>query len=211
MPIGLIYRNLLWWVFYTSHLHVIMVKQFNSPHHTFLSKRFDRADHGSRIHFSSAMTLLQRTDGDDASNGVSYLELVAFILREGANVEKDLEALWRRIVFSICVSNTDDHLRNHGFLLEPGQGWILSPAYDINPVAHADGLKLNISESDNTQSLELAEDVAELFRLKPKQAKRMIKEVLSAVSHWHREADQLKISKKEQDYMAHAFRYTHHQ
>jgi len=190
------------------HMSDSMVKQFNSPHHTFLSKRFDRADSGARIHFASAMTLLQRTDGDDASKGVSYLELVAFILREGAHVDKDLEALWRRIVFSICVSNTDDHLRNHGFLLEPGQGWMLSPAYDVNPVAHGDGLKLNISETDNTQSLELAEEVAELFRIKPKQAKRVIKEVCSAVEHWHEEARRLKISSKEQDYMANAFRYS---
>jgi serine/threonine-protein kinase HipA len=184
-----------------------MVKQFNSPHHTFLSKRFDRKNKHERVHFASAMTLLQRTDGDNASNGTSYLELVAFILREGANVGPDLEELWRRIVFSICISNTDDHLRNHGFILNPEQGWLLSPAYDVNPVTYSDGLKLNISETENTQSLALAEEVAELFRLKPKQAKDIIKNILRAVNHWHKEATQLKIPKKEQDYMANAFRF----
>ena len=82
-----------------------------------------------------------------------------------------MEQLWRRIIFYICISNVDDHLRNHGFILHP-KGWVLSPAYDINPVSIGDGLKLNISESDNSQDLSLALEVAEYFRLKPAQAKK---------------------------------------
>lgn len=160
------------------------VEKFNSHHHTFLSKRFDRADSDNRIHFSSAMTLLQRSDGDDASNGVSYLELAEFIMRQGAQPAEDLEQLWRRIVFYICVSNLDDHLRNHGFIFQPSCGWVLSPAFDINPVAHGEGLKLNISESDNSQNLELAREVAVLFRIKVDKADEIIKEVIKAVKKW---------------------------
>ena len=83
-------------------------------------------------------------------------------MKQGAQPEKDLEQLWRRIVFYICVSNVDDHLRNHGFLLQP-HGWVLSPAFDINPVADGHGLKLNISETDNSQDLALVKEVAQYF------------------------------------------------
>lgn len=181
------------------------MKQFNSRHHTFLSKRFDRMNEGVRIHYASAMTLLKRSDGDDYSKGVSYLELAEFIMREGAEVDKGLEQLWRRIVFSICISNTDDHLRNHGFLLQP-HGWILSPAFDINPNPHGDGLKLNISETDNSQDLGLAKKVAEYFRIKPDRADEIINEVVSVVKKWRKEADKIGISTAEQDQMAEAFR-----
>lgn len=166
------------------------IEKFNSRHHTFLSKRFDRTSKRKRIHFSSAMTLLQRLDGDDASKGASYLELAEFIMQQGAQPNKDLEQLWRRIVFFICISNTDDHLRNHGFILEP-KGWILSPAFDINPVASANALKLNISESDNSQDLELAKDVAEYFRIKPDRANTIIHEVVKGTRTWRKEASLL--------------------
>ena len=137
-------------------------EKFSSNKHTFLTKRFDRAADGKRIHFASAMTLLGYTDGTDASSGASYLELVDFISKYGARPENDLKQLWRRIVFSICVSNTDDHLRNHGFLLTE-KGWGLSPAYDINPVETGMGLKLNISEDDNALDLDLVLSVAPYF------------------------------------------------
>lgn len=88
-----------------------------------MTKRFDRTEKGERIHFASAMTLLGHVDGEDYGEGVSYLELVEFIVTRGANVNKDLEQLWRRMVFSICVANTDDHLRNHGFILTKGAGY----------------------------------------------------------------------------------------
>lgn len=94
------------------------------------------------------MTLLGRSDGDDAASGVSYLEMAEFLMQHGAQAEKDLAQLWRQIVFSICVSHVDDHLRNHGFLTRP-EGYTLFPDYEINPGATANGLKLNISEYDN--------------------------------------------------------------
>jgi len=124
------------------------VKKLANKNHTFLVKRFDR-NKFQRIHFSSAMTLLGYRDNKDSHDGASYLELADFICNNGANVNADLEELWKRIVFSISVSNTDDHLRNHGFLLTE-RGWILSPAYDINPNETGLGLSLNISESDNS-------------------------------------------------------------
>lgn len=178
--------------------------RFKSTHHTFLTKRFDRRK-GRRIHFASAMTLLQRQDGDDASVGASYLELVAFIERQGACVIQDLEQLWRRILFSVCVSNVDDHLRNHGFLLSEN-GWVLSPAYDINPVPHAEGLKLNISEMDNSQSIELVKSVAPYFRLSSQRANTIINEVVAAVKSWRKEAARLGFSESQQSSMASAFR-----
>jgi len=179
--------------------------KFNSPYHTFLNKRFDRTFSGGRIHFASALTLLQRSDGDDASQGASYLELAEFIMQYGAHAQEDLEQLWRRIVFNICVSNVDDHLRNHGFLLQP-TGWILSPAFDMNAVATGNGLKLNISETDNSQDLLLAREVAEYFRVKPQKTDTIIQQVITAVKEWRKEANELHIPKKEQDRMARAFR-----
>jgi serine/threonine-protein kinase HipA len=120
---------------------------------------------GQRLHFASAMTLLGRTDGADATSGASYLELVDFIIRQGAMPDSDLRELWRRIAFNIAISNTDDHLRNHGFLLTH-VGWILSPAYDMNPSPLGRGLSLAINEDDNSPDFELAVSVGEYFRLR---------------------------------------------
>ena len=181
-----------------------MAKKFTSINHTFLTKRFDRTKDGERIHFASAMTLLGRIDGENFSEGVSYLELVDFITTKGANVNKDLEQLWRRIVFSICVSNTDDHLRNHGFILTP-RGWILSPAYDINPVETGTGLKLNISENDNSLDLNLALEVCSYFRLKESRANEIIKEVKASVRSWREVAAKYGMSNVEQELKSRAF------
>ena len=102
------------------------METFSKTGSTFLVKRFDR--NGSRrIHFASAMTLLGKTDGASAADGSSYLDLAAFIRANGASPRQDLAELWKRIVFSMAVSNTDDHLRNHGFLLTP-TGWRLAPS-----------------------------------------------------------------------------------
>lgn len=180
-------------------------EKFNSHHHTFLNKRFDRTPTRERLHFASALTLLQRTDGDDSTSGASYLELAEFIIRQGAEPSHDLEQLWRRIVFFICVSNVDDHLRNHGFILQ-SNGWRLSPAFDMNPVASGEGLKLNISETDNSQDLTLAKEVAEYFRVKPKKADEIIQEVIKVVKNWRKEATLLNLSAREQERMASAFR-----
>jgi serine/threonine-protein kinase HipA len=179
-------------------------QKFNSEYLTFLTKRFDR-NGSQRLHFASAMTCLGLSDGSDHSLGVSYLDLAEFIIRSGTKVDEDLEQLWRRIVLNICISNVDDHLRNHGFLLDQS-GWRLAPAFDINPCADGDGLKLNISEYDNSQSLELALSVKSFFRLDSAKANAIIDEVKTAVSYWRKLANKLQISKSNQDVMARAFR-----
>ncbi len=181
-----------------------MVQLFSGRFHTFLSKRFDRTPEKKRIHFASAMTLLGYTDGTDFHDGVSYLELAEFILRNGANVQRDLEELWTRIVFSVCCHNTDDHLRNHGFMLTP-TGWILSPAYDLNPNPTGTGLKLNISETDNSLNLDLAMEVLPYFRLSEKRALELISSIKSQVSKWNILATMMGISRLEQDRMKNAF------
>jgi len=179
-------------------------QKFSSDHYTFLTRRFDRTPTGERIHFASAMTMLEHQDMQDHSLGASYLEIVEFITTHGARVEEDLKELWRRIVFSICVSNTDDHLRNHGFLLTE-QGWILSPAYDINPNEYGNGLSLNISEDDNALDLDLALEVSDFFRLSEERAREIIDEVKSSVRNWRTIASKYGISRSEQDKKATAF------
>jgi len=182
-------------------------QKFSSDYYTFLTKRFDRGNDGQRIHFASAMTILGYTDGQDHVDGASYLELVDFIQNNGANVEQDLEQLWRRIVFSICITNTDDHLRNHGFLLK-NDGWVLSPAYDINPIENGVGLKLNISDTDNSLDLNLALEVSEYFRLSDKRASEIIDEILNVVAGWKEIAKKYGISRAEQELKAIAFKTT---
>ncbi|MBF0650417.1 HipA domain-containing protein [Dysgonomonas sp. GY75] len=183
-----------------------IIKRYNNKHHTYLTKRFDRTVDGKRIHFSSAMTLLGYTDGVGAEDGVSYLELVEFIIQNGSNVKKDLTELFRRIVFSIAVSNTDDHLRNHGFILTK-YGWTLSPAYDVNPNPYGTGLKLNISENDNSLDFDLALSVAPYFRLTEKEVITIVGNIKSTVSDWEEIAAKYQISKSERDMMSTAFRY----
>ena len=182
------------------------IKRFSGKHDTFLTKRFDRQK-GKRIHFASAMTLLERIDGSGSEEGVSYLDFVDFLARNGSQVDKDLEQLWRRIIFNICVSNVDDHLRNHGFLLSE-KGWRLSPAYDMNPSESGDGLKLNISVTDNAQDFGLALEVAEQFRLKKTDAENILKEVVGAVQSWEKVAKK-SVSSKEIARMKNAFRMAH--
>lgn len=181
------------------------VEKFVSPYHTFLVKRFDR-DKSERIHFASAMTMLGYTDGANAESGASYLGLADFLINNGGRVKEDLEELWKRIVFSISVSNTDDHLRNHGFILTQ-KGWILSPAYDINPNELGAGLSLNISDSDNSLEYDLALEVAEYFRLKKEKAEEIIKDIKSKVSDWKTVANKYGISRIEQTMMEKAFRF----
>jgi serine/threonine-protein kinase HipA len=150
------------------------------------------------------MTLLGHTDGDNHHAGASYLEIVEFLARQGAAPVSDFEELWRRIVFSIAVRNTDDHLRNHGFLLTDG-GWLLSPAYDLNPDPTGTGLSLNISETDNALSFDLAMEVASYFRLKQPAAEAILREVKDAVGTWKKHASNLGITRTEQEIMAAAF------
>ena len=181
-------------------------KSFYGKHHTFLTKRFDRNASGQRLHFASAMTLLGYSDGVSFQDGASYLELAEFIIRKGSNVKQDLEELFQRIVFSICVSNTDDHLRNHGFLLTSA-GWALSPAYDINPNPKGTGLKLNISAHDNSLDLNLAADVASFFRLSSAKALEIIQNTVKVVSKWKQITKKYYISIDEQERMSLAFKF----
>jgi serine/threonine-protein kinase HipA len=182
------------------------VQKFSHHQHTFLTQRFDRKNDGTRIHFASAMTLLGYTDGTDYQDGVSYLELLEFLMQNGADVENDLRKLWRRIAFNVCISNTDDHLRNHGFLLTDS-GWILSPAYDINPTLNGTGLKLNISENDNALDLDLVREVAPYFRLKEKEANAIINKIQQNVAQWEQLATDLSIPRNEMELMKNAFKH----
>ncbi len=185
---------------------VAKAQKFANKHHTFLTKRFDRMPDGKRVHFASAMTLLQHKDGDSYQSGVSYLEMVDFIIQNGvpSKVNQDLEELWKRIVFSIAVSNSDDHLRNHGFLLSE-EGWELSPAYDLNPNEMANGLSLNISWKSNALDFELAKSVANDFRIPPKKMTEFLALVKTELKNWKLIADKYNLSRSEQQRMEKAF------
>ena len=147
------------------------LETFSDSGGTFIVRRFDRSG-TRRIHFSSAMALLGRTDGGGAG-GASYLDLASFIKSNGASPKRDLTELWRRIVFNIAVSNTDDHLRNHGFLLK-GRGWALSPLYDVNPSIYGDTLSLNVTENDNALRFDLARETAGYYGIGAPDAKGTI-------------------------------------
>jgi serine/threonine-protein kinase HipA len=178
------------------------LERYASKQHTYMTKRFDRTPDGKRIHFASAMTLLGYHDFED---GISYLELAEFIAKNSAKPDQDLEELWRRILFSIYVSNTDDHLRNHGFLLTK-EGWRLSPAYDMNPIENSNGLKLNITEEDNALDTALAMQTIGFYRLTEKKAEEIHYLVKKVVSGWRAVANKYHISKADQDLMATSFK-----
>ncbi|MCD8022602.1 MAG: HipA domain-containing protein [Lachnospiraceae bacterium] len=153
------------------------MESFHDRRGTFLVKRFDR-NGNRRIHFSSAMNLLGQTDGNvDAG----YLDIVSFIRSYGASPREDLAELWKRVVFSIAVSNTDDHLRNHGFLLTEG-GWRLSPMYDVNPSIYGDSLSLAITREDTTMDFNLALDTAKYYDISKERALSIVKEIKEIVS-----------------------------
>jgi len=178
-------------------------ERFSTSGHTFLIKRFDRSGE-DRVHFASAMTLLGYHDGDGAETGASYLDLVELIERISERPAEDLEELWRRIVFNMLIHNTDDHLRNHGFLLGR-EGWRLSPVYDLNPQPWPGGLSLNVDESRNDCELELALSVAEYFRLDPGRAGELASQLWSVVQGWEKGAQALSISRDEIERMRVAF------
>jgi len=172
--------------------------------HTFLTKRFDRSG-TDRIHFASAMTLLGYKDGHDHAQGGSYLEIVELIEQYGADPTVDIRELWKRIVFSVAVSNTDDHLRNHGFLLNPKKGWKLSPAYDINPIPDGYGLSLNIDEDNNSLCLDLCLEVHPYFRWKEGEAIKEIKKIKKISRSWEARARQMKLKRNEIESVRPAF------
>ena len=164
-------------------------------HHTLLSKRFDRIANGKRIHFASAMTLLGLTDGADANSGHGYLDIVDFMVQSCTNVDANLQELYRRVAFNICIGNSDDHFRNHGFLLTE-KGWTLSPAYDMNP-SLKEYQSLMISSTSNKADLNILLDACEEYMLPRVKAQRIIKEVCEALNDWTMEANRLGIVKKE--------------
>ena len=170
-----------------------------------LLRRFDRRGN-LRIPFLSAMSLLNATDNEPHS----YMEIADALRQYGAKADDDCAQLWRRIVFSILISNTDDHLRNHGFLYEPSAGWRLSPAYDLNPVPvdiKPRILTTAIDEADGTASLDLAFEVAGHFGVKPDKAKIIVHEVGTAVARWRETAAATGLSAKEIERMATAFEH----
>ena len=181
------------------------IEKITGQYHTFLTKRFDR-DNGNRIHFASAMTMTGNTEEIIKDDSPSYLEIIEFIENYGVDVETNLHQLWRRIVFNIAVSNTDDHLRNHGFILKE-KGWILSPAYDLNPSVEKDGLSLNIDMEDNALDFDLARSIGKFYRLNEEGMETILKEVLTVVKDWKSMASKLGIANKEIEIMSPAFRY----
>ena len=172
-------------------------------YHTLLSKRFDRTTDGRRRHFASAMTLLGLTDGCNAQTGNGYLDIVDFILQHCCNVEANLRQLYRRVAFSIAIGNSDDHFRNHGFLLTP-KGWTLSPAYDLNPTFN-DHQSLLINATTNRSDLQLLLASSEEYMIGKEEATHIIEEVKDGVSQWRSMATRLGIAKREMDLFAQVF------
>ena len=175
----------------------------SDKYHTLLSRRFDRREEGKRIHFASAMTLLGLNDRNNANTGHGYLDIVDFILQNCTNVEDNLQELYRRVAFNICVGNTDDHFRNHGFLLT-AKGWTLSPAYDMNPSLN-EYQSLLINSSNNKSDLNELLNSCEEYMLQKQLAQQIISEVLNAVKKWRLLATRLGIVKSEQERFATVF------
>lgn len=177
------------------------IEKLSSSGDTFLVKRFDRAGQ-NRIHFISAMTALGKTDREQAS----YLELVSFIRSNGIDPDADLQELWRRIAFNMLISNTDDHLRNHGFLLSTS-GWRLSPLYDINPNPDGEYLSLLVDDYDDRISKDLAISVASLFNISNNEAEKTYDNMRKLINdRWHYLAKQNGLSRSEIEMMSPAFK-----
>ncbi len=172
-------------------------------YHALISRRFDRTKGGKRVHFASAMTLLGLTDGCDAKTGNGYLDIVDFILQNCCDVNANLRQLYRRVAFNIAIGNSDDHFRNHGFLLTP-RGWTLSPAYDMNPTLSG-YQSLLINSTTNEARLDILADSYEEYMLSSADAKTIIDEVKKGVCQWQQLAIRLGISKREVDMFSHVY------
>lgn len=180
------------------------LEKFSSLGSTYLVKRFDRVL-DRRVHFASAMTLLGKTDGASAADGTSYLDIAAFIKSSGAQPRKDLLELWRRIVFNMAVTNTDDHLRNHAFVLAEN-GWRLSPLYDVNPVPYGDELSLNVDEENNGISIDLAIQTAVRFGIHENDARNYAEDILKIVrENWEKIAADYRLTRRQIEEMRPAF------
>ena len=180
------------------------LEKFSPLGSTFLIKRFDRLEN-KRVHFASAMTLLEKTDGASAADGSSYLDIAAFIKSCGAQPKNDLVELWKRIVFNMAVTNTDDHLRNHAFIFTD-KGWVLSPLYDVNPVPYGDELSLNVDNEDNSISIELAVQTSVKFGIPKPDAETYAEDILKIVrDNWEKSANEYGLSRRKIEEMRPAF------
>lgn len=180
------------------------VEKFSKDGSTFLVKRFDRGGE-KRIHFASAMTMLGKNDGASSDDGSSYIDIVDFIRAYGSSPKDDLIELFKRIIFSMAVSNTDDHLRNHGFILND-KGWRLSPLYDVNPVPYGDVLSLNIDSYDNSISIDLAISSACYYDINEFDAEVYADEILTMVkNNWEQLAKKYGINRDQIEEMRPAF------
>ncbi|MSR21840.1 MAG: type II toxin-antitoxin system HipA family toxin [Gemmatimonadetes bacterium] len=172
----------------------------------FLTHRFDRLDE-IRVPFLSAMSMLEAVDGQHRS----YMEIADAVRMHSASATEDLQELWRRVVFTVLISNTDDHLRNHGFLYAGEQGWRLSPAYDVNPVPTDVGPRVLstaiVEGNDRSASIDLAFDAAPHFGLEDHEARGIAEEVARAAAQWRKVARGLSASEAECDRMASAFEH----
>lgn len=185
------------------NLHVPEAKalQIAKDGTTFLVRRFDRQQ-GKRIHMTSAMTLLDKTQ---KAHEASYLDIADWLSANGASPRKDLAELWRRMVFNILISNTDDHLRNHSFLLCE-DGWHLAPLYDVNPNPIGEYLSLGITEEDSALDIQLAMDTAEFYQLSSQDATKTIAAMATIIQRdWKDLARKYKISERSIERMEPAF------
>ena len=182
-----------------------LLKLDGVKYHTLLSHRFDRTDNGRRKHFASALTLANLKDGDNASTGHGYLDIVDIIIGPTgiADPGKMLKELYRRVAFNICIGNHDDHFRNHGFLLGK-KGWQLSPTYDLNPT-NMTTQSLLISSNTNESSLEILLDACEEYMIDKKEAEAIIRVVKHGLMNWRIIANQCQIPKSEQERFAQRF------
>ncbi len=177
------------------------IMQFNSEHHTFCIKRFDRLE-SKRIFYASAMTLLKKVESENSS----YLDIAQSIQTHCSNnkVVSDLEQMFRRVVFNVAVSNRDDHLRNHGFILRP-DGWSLSPAFDMNPNVDKAEHVLNIDDSDNRPNINTVLSTSDYYGLKSVQAEQIVEKILEVVGKWKLVAQKVGLRKGEIELMESAF------
>lgn len=169
-----------------------------------LSKRFDRTEDNKRIHMASSLTVLGFTDGDGQRTGKGYLDIVDFIISRGGNhIEANLEELYKRVAFNICIGNTDDHFRNHSFLLGR-EGWELSPAYDINPTKSV-YQALFIDDNSNDSSLNRLYNAHESYMLDETTARGIIIDVTRNMKYWEGMAEDTGIPRREIKYFTERF------
>jgi serine/threonine-protein kinase HipA len=173
--------------------------------HVLIVTRFDRTNHGERIGYCSALTMLESRNGQQGS----YVDIAAKLEEVGASTTPDLHQLWRRMAVSVLISNTDDHLRNHGFLHETGGSWKLSPAFDLNPNPEPGKKHLHtaIDETETEASAELLIDVAPVFRLDEEEAVSILREVYQETREWRNVAGTLGMDAQQIETMEPAFEH----